>query len=680
MEFIAEPASPTVQSRSLNCQPQNGISLRIATFFVLSIICHAATLHSAPGQRRRVIFARGIGMIFSPVTAGLYSLKALGRMGVAWLSIAAKTIELLARIMAPEEVPPEHMAERRHTLDSNSIGAEAGEKVEVTRRNSAPDLRSGSMKYDPGPIQPLSHRPSFASRESDASSSSSHTRPSAPRSPVEHFQKSPLQSSLNVVTTVASNPKKLRQNSQTARIDFEQELPHRMHTRAIIAGAIAIHVPSRFKRLLRTRNWEPLSHAHGCEISTEHCRIPESDVAFDEFVQYILPPTALILDKTLRIHPEAAFREAAAGLMQLGFGLYQLISSDAQFSVARDGLASPFLLVLPYLGMAIVNTIINMIDPPYTVITVLDISPGARALLHHRGSGGYASARPTLGYLPSMAPISEEAFRLRMPKTRNQSSALNEKDANLRLDTAAPAEKRSAFELVQSPSSISPPTNFFPTGNAITQEPAPMFPTTGHGTWKEFIDWLEFAYDKRIDVSPVDRLYRTPWISHSILIGEFIYTAGIGLLIPLVTLAVVGPWTQFRSSNYGLSLIFNLLALFGLPFIQIVLYTHHLLVRVSREMKSRKQYGTFYWETPADSPPVMPESGRRNGKMWMVEPKLKERNMWWTTIAQSVGLYFPARRGIIIAYVLFVIGVSVCEFVFVGINLQRTLNCEPTLI
>lgn len=617
-------------------------------------------------------------MIFSPITAGLYSLMALGRMGVAWLSIAARTIELLAKIMAPEEVPPEGLVQRRHTLDANCAVGE-GEKVEeVGRRNSAPDLREARTQNDPGPIQSPPHRPTFSSQSTDATSSS-HLRPSAPRSPVEHFHKSPLQSSLNLVTTIANNPKKFRQNSQHARIDFEQELPHRMHTRAIIAGAVAIHVPPRFKRLLRMRNWEPLSHTHAREVSTEHTRIPESDPAFEEYVQYILPPTALLLDKTLRIHPEAAFREATSGLLQLGFGLYQLISSDAQFSVVRDGLASPFLLVLPYLGMAIVNTTINLIDPPYTVVTVLDISPAARALMHHRGSGGYTSPRSTSGYFSPMQPISERSVRLRMLDNRNQ-DVNNEKEAGLQIDTSVPSERRPALEMVQSPISMTASSSFSPTGNTITQEPDPMFPTTGNGTWKEFIDWLDFAYDKRIDVSPVDRFYRTPWISHSILIGEFIYTAGCGLLIPLVMLAIVGGWTRFHTSSYGVSLIFNLLALFGLPFIQILLYTQHLLVKVSRDLKSRKQYGTSYWETPATSPPAAPEGVKRAATTaWWIEPKLKERNRWWTTIAQSVGLYFPVRRGIIIAYVIFVIGVSASEFVFVGINLRRTLNCQALI-
>jgi hypothetical protein len=58
-------------------------------------------------------------MIFSPVTAGLYSLNILGRMVMAWISIMSRTVELLARIMTPNE--PLHkttmsLTERRHTV------------------------------------------------------------------------------------------------------------------------------------------------------------------------------------------------------------------------------------------------------------------------------------------------------------------------------------------------------------------------------------------------------------------------------------------------------------------------------------------------------------------------------------------------------------------------------------
>jgi hypothetical protein len=56
------------------------------------------------------------------------------------------------------------------------------------------------------------------------------------------------------------------------------------------------------------------------------------------------------------------------------------------------------------------------------------------------------------------------------------------------------------------------------------------------------------------------------------------------------------------------------------------------------------------------------------------------RSSWWDLIAQSVGLYFPVRRSIIVAYVFFIVGVSVTAFVFVGANLMRTLDCDMTLL
>ena len=161
------------------------------------------------------------------------------------------------------------------------------------------------------------------------------------------------------------------------------------------------------------------------EISTEYCRIPDSDPAFEEFSQYILPPTALLLDSALRIYPEATFREAAGGLLQLGFGLYQLISSDAHFSVERDGLASPFLIVLPYLGMATVNTVINILDPPYTVVTVLDISHAAREkYVHKRGSEAFLSPTgSSTGYFGPRDTLSDRYFPLTLPSHRQASTS-----------------------------------------------------------------------------------------------------------------------------------------------------------------------------------------------------------------------------------------------------------------
>lgn len=596
-------------------------------------------------------------MIFTPVTAGLYSLMTLGRMGVAWISIVTRIIELIARIMAHERTQvPERPTDRRHTLDLSAVfdGSEkipTTTKAQLTRTHSTPDLREGI---------PVSSR--CVTAPPPASRPNGRTSTSALQSPAEELQKSPVISTINVAT-YAMNPKRLRKSSVHAQINVHQELPHRMHTRAIIAGAVAIHAPKRFERLLRNRNWEQLSEANFREVSTEHTRIPESDYAFEEFIQYILPPTAVLLDRTLGIYPESMFRECAAGLLQLGFGLYQLISSDAHFSVGRDGLASPYLLVLPYLGMACVNTFINIIDPPYTVVTVLDISHAARRELMNRTSVFSSPSSSPTGYFRPKYILSEPYFPLRLPD-RGQSSSNAEKFPEPRVETSTNAGNRVSPPIVQSPGPVVP----FQSVSPNAQEEA---------TWTEFNEWLEFAYEKRIDVSPVDRLYRTPWISHSIIIGEFIYTSTVGLLIPLVMLAVVGGWTRFKTSNYGLSLTFNLLALFGLPFIQFVLYANHLFFRVRRELKGRKEGGTFYWGAGRSSTARSEKEKKKVDEKWR---KIRERSMWWTTVAQSVGLYFPVRRTVIVAYAAFVVAVAVCEFIFVGINLTRTLSCQGSLI
>jgi len=377
------------------------------------------------------------------------------------------------------------------------------------------------------------------------------------------------------------------------------------------------------------------------------------------------------LDNTLRIYPESMFREAAAGLLQLGFGLYQLISSDAHFSVERDGLASPFLIVLPYLGMAAINTTINIIDPPYPVVVVLDISYNVRqALINRRFSSFSSPTQSPNGYFRPQDAFSDRNFPIRLPEDRRHSPPNANEAPELQVDASRPlaqttsSSNHEALPVVQSPTALAPSSLW------SSDSPTPE-------SWREFIEWIQIAYENRIDVSPVDRLYRKRWISHSIIIGEFIYTTGVGLLIPLVTLAVVGGWTRFKTSNYGLSLTFNLLAIFGLPFIQLVLSTHHLFSRLKRDLMGRMRDGTFYSEPNAR---VNTRSEREQQRIQEKWNKLKRRSPWWDTIAQSVGLYFHARRSVIVAYTMFVVGVAICEFTFVGINLQRTLSCQGSLI
>jgi hypothetical protein len=623
------------RDNDLECTPTTEIALRIATFYVIGILIHAATLHSAPGQGRKILFARGVGMIFSPVTAGLYSLMTLGRIGMASISTIAKKMEVLARLSAPVEAIrrlSHSNTQRRHTVawPSNPhalSSSSAGEKIEP---DEEPHDRRGS---DPGPSRP----PPTVTRATSASDSSS--------SPVDQLHKSPIQSSLSLAATAALKPKRLKQHKAIhTEIDLDKELPQSLQTNAVRAGAVAIHVPKRFKYVLRARNWEELPPKSFREVSTEYCREPSSDPVFEKFSQFVLPPTALLLDPTFRVYPESMFREAAAGLLQLGFGLYQLVSDDAKMSVQKDGLASPYLLVLPYLLMAAVNILVNVMDPPYSVVTVLNICKEARKELINPDEDD-ESALPTI------------SSRSGVPSREPSTSSLSRKTSDLRLDTSVIWEHE--------PSQFS------------TLEPATAFLSEGYGTWSELTDWIAYAYGDRLDICPVDRLYQTPWLSHAIVIAEFVWNAFSALLVPALVLLTVGAWTHFKTSTYGYSLAFNILVLFGFPFIQFVLCTCHLLSRLHRDMKGRKEYGTSYWKASAQL--HHDDEKRRTWWRWMTG-RIKDRSRWWDLIAKSLGIYFPVRKTIISIYVFVIVGVATTEFILVGFNLMRTLNCEMDLL
>lgn len=590
-------------------------------------------------------------MIFSPVTAGIYSLNILGRMVVAWISIASRTIELLSRIALANEqskISPGNM-ERRHTFAGPNLGNLASDKAAESVHDipPRPRVRRGS---DPGPIRSISQE--------------APTVPSEPpqdqvQSQIDELQKSPIHSSINIVSTALKN--KYSQQNMTD-IKIKNEMPHGLHTRAIIAGAVGIHVPKRYQRLLKARGWERLQLNRFREVTSEHSRHPSSDPVFQEFLQYTLPPNALILDNSFRVYPESKFREAAAGLLQAGFGIYQLVSTDARISVQKNGLASPYLLVLPYLGMAIVNTAINILDPPYSAVTVLDISETARQASTFETNATTFSLSPTTSI--DLNASKHESPLVSRRHFREQSyTSTRSRTSNLRFESSVLWEHK--------------PLN----SGSVTGFKTPyatLAYSEQEGTWPELMEWLDIAYEKRIDICPVDRFYQTPWLSHAIIIGQFVWNTFNALLVPLVMLVVAGAWTRFQTSTYGFSLGFNLLALFGLPFIQFVLSTSHSFSRLRRDLKDRKEHGTHYWQPKSRD--TDPEKGAHKvWRSWMTK-RDKKRSDWWDLIAQSVGLYFPVRRIIIFAYVLFIAGVAMCEFVFVGINLRKTLECDMSLL
>ena len=375
-----------------------------------------------------------------------------------------------------------------------------------------------------------------------------------------------------------------------------------MHAPAVTAGAIAIHVPQGFIKLLEGRKWERIGTTKHCSIATEHSRTIVSDPAFEVFAQFALPPAAVVLDDTLRLYPGERLRDATVGILQLIFGLYQLISDDAQYSVSRDGLASPFLVLLPYWISAFINTFVNLIEPPYTAITVLDISTQARNL---------CVVSPNL-------PTSREhpiSLNLRLP---NRGTPSNDSD---------------------------------------------LFWMTSPGWYssEDFLSWLSFAYTDRVDVGPVDRLYRSSWLSSMVIIGGAALDTVSGFVFLLGILAAVGGWSRFRTSNHGLSLAFNLMMIFGIPAIQFILYLQVIVQTVFAEFRARKEYRTFHYTVPRYG--VIKGRHRRH-----------RRPLWHLTIAESVGIRFHVRSEFLLAFALFVFGTSTCGFVLAGINLTCFCN------
>ena len=66
-------------------------------------------------------------MIFSPVTAGLWSLMTLGRIGLSRISVLARKVEIMARLMSP--VSPlrrgsQALSVRRNTISVQPVVAD----------------------------------------------------------------------------------------------------------------------------------------------------------------------------------------------------------------------------------------------------------------------------------------------------------------------------------------------------------------------------------------------------------------------------------------------------------------------------------------------------------------------------------------------------------------------------
>lgn len=175
--------------------------------------------------------------------------------------------------------------------------------------------------------------------------------------------------------------------SLTLRKFFSIAFPGDSFEGAATAGALAILVPLRYAPLLYGR-WEVVRPAQNtlmldnfafCEEdlydSPENygsLRFNEKTTAmFRRFVPFVLPPTTQFRHyKRFKISATSNILSQLIALVQVFFSARQLYL-NYHSSVLQDGLSSPYVVVIPYLLMSLVNLITNSLVGSYSHVTLL---------------------------------------------------------------------------------------------------------------------------------------------------------------------------------------------------------------------------------------------------------------------------------------------------------------------
>ena len=148
------------------------------------------------------------------------------------------------------------------------------------------------------------------------------------------------------------------------------------------SGVIAVCVPVRFAPIVSGRWSRPTTHQNITMLDNarfwntdSNPRLPfKVDGKFQRYVPFVLPPTTRFPGyQNYRISP------SSAGLGQI-VGVIQIILSSRQLylnysaSILKDGLSSPYISVIPYILMSIVNLITNTLVGSYTQVTMLPMA------------------------------------------------------------------------------------------------------------------------------------------------------------------------------------------------------------------------------------------------------------------------------------------------------------------
>jgi hypothetical protein len=153
---------------------------------------------------------------------------------------------------------------------------------------------------------------------------------------------------------------------------------------AVTAGAVAVYIPLHFAPLLAGR-WD-LAEDHRRIVTWNHrdfmrpyknlhkAEFPSSDT-FPEYLPFILPSKSRLKPryrerKQYRISPSSNILSSIIAIIQTGFSIRQL-TIHYKASIAESGLSSPYLLVIPYIILSLVNLFANLMVSAYREVTIL---------------------------------------------------------------------------------------------------------------------------------------------------------------------------------------------------------------------------------------------------------------------------------------------------------------------
>jgi hypothetical protein len=145
---------------------------------------------------------------------------------------------------------------------------------------------------------------------------------------------------------------------------------------AIPAGAVGILIPKDLAPVLAGR-WKLVGdERHSLMLNHErthpkHTSREPHIPAPDAHLEFILPPQSRLPGyKGYKFYPGSSFANELIAVVQLIYGIYQLVSQFGS-EIWLMGLSSPYVCVIPYLYMSLINLIANLLMPTYSHIAIL---------------------------------------------------------------------------------------------------------------------------------------------------------------------------------------------------------------------------------------------------------------------------------------------------------------------